>query len=215
MKLRDRVFIFFPNFCGKLSDKAKAAMEEMKYSNPYVFKVLPSAPVTIYNSPAATQVLPFQDSLLHYILTNASENVLKKLYSSCKYFYFAKRKLLCHSLYIGKDLKLKYFRNSMSSNGEELEFLDMDKLIVQNTLVVQHSENPNLLHLIFPKLEASSLRFLRIKSQTFSVNEYDFLTSGRKIMKLDFENVSIFDENGEPIVFEHFLYSLPLAKYIQ
>uniref|UniRef100_A0A914Q625 Uncharacterized protein n=1 Tax=Panagrolaimus davidi TaxID=227884 RepID=A0A914Q625_9BILA len=205
---------YFPNFRGKLSDEAKAAMEEMKYNTPYVFKALPSAPVTIYNRPAARQVLPFRNSLMHYILTNASQNVLKKLYSSCKYFYFAKRKLLCHSLYIRKGLKLHYFRNSMSSTGEEPEFAEIDKLIVQNTMIVQHSKNPNLLHLILPKLEACSIRFLRITSQTFSVNEYDFLTSGGKIMKLVFQNVSIFDENGEPIVLEHLLYNLPLAVYI-
>uniref|UniRef100_A0A914Q033 Uncharacterized protein n=1 Tax=Panagrolaimus davidi TaxID=227884 RepID=A0A914Q033_9BILA len=205
---------YFPNFRGKLSAKAKAAMEEMKYSTPYVFKVLPSSPVTIFSSPTARQLLPFRNSLLHYILTNASQNVLKKLYSSCKYLYFAKRKILCHSLYIGKDLKLQYFRNSMSSTGEEPEFAEMDKLIVQTTMIVQHSENPNLLRLIFPKLEACSLRFLRITSQIFYVNEYDFLTSGGKIMKLVFQNVSIFDENGEPIVLEHFLYNLPLAMYI-
>uniref|UniRef100_A0AC35GN90 Uncharacterized protein n=1 Tax=Panagrolaimus sp. PS1159 TaxID=55785 RepID=A0AC35GN90_9BILA len=103
---------YFPNFCGKLSAKAKSAMEEMKYSTPYVFKVLPSAPLTIYNSPAARQ-------------------------------------------------------------------------------------------------------YLRITSQTFYVNEYDFLTSGGKIMKLVFRDVSIFEENGESIVLEHFLYNLPLAVYIE
>uniref|UniRef100_A0AC35GR23 Uncharacterized protein n=1 Tax=Panagrolaimus sp. PS1159 TaxID=55785 RepID=A0AC35GR23_9BILA len=204
----------FPTFRGKLSDKAEAAMKEMKYNTPYVLKVLPSAPVTIFNSPFAKQELPFRNSFVHYILTNASQNVLKKLYFSCKYFYFAKRKLLCHSLYVGKDLKLQYFRNSVSSNGEEPEFLNIDKLVVQNTLIVHHSENQNLLHSIFPKLEACSLRFLRITSQTFSVNEYDFLTSGGKIMKLVFQDVSVFDENGEPIVLEHFLYNLPHAMYI-
>uniref|UniRef100_A0A914PEV2 Uncharacterized protein n=1 Tax=Panagrolaimus davidi TaxID=227884 RepID=A0A914PEV2_9BILA len=204
----------FPNFRGKLSDKAKAAVEEMKYNTPYVFKVLPSSPVTIYNNPAAQQLLPFRNSLMYYIYKNASQNVLKKLYSSCKYFYFAKRKLLCHSLYVGKGLKLQYFRNSMSSTGEESEFAKMDKLIVQNNMIVQHFENPNLLHLIFPKLEACSIRYLQITSQKFYVNEYDFLTSGGKIMKLLFHDVSIFDGNGEPIVLEHFLYNLPLATYI-
>uniref|UniRef100_A0A914QVI7 Uncharacterized protein n=1 Tax=Panagrolaimus davidi TaxID=227884 RepID=A0A914QVI7_9BILA len=213
--INDRSFAsYFPNFCGKLSAEAKAAMEEMKYGTPYVFKVLPSSSVTIYNSPAARQLLPFQNSLMHYILTNASQNVLKKLYSSCKYFYFAKRKLLCYSLYVGKDLKLQYFRNSLSSTGEEPEFAKMDKLIVQNTLVVQYSENRQLLRLIFPKLEACSIRFLRITSQTFYVNDYDYLTSGRKIKKIVFEDVSIFDENGESIILEHLLYNLPLAVYI-
>uniref|UniRef100_A0AC35GGL5 Uncharacterized protein n=1 Tax=Panagrolaimus sp. PS1159 TaxID=55785 RepID=A0AC35GGL5_9BILA len=204
----------FPSFRGKVSAKAKAAMEKMKYNTLYVFKALPSAPVTIFNSPSAKQELPFRNSFMHYILTNASQNVLKKLYFSCKYFYFAKRKLLCHSLYVRKDLKLQYFRNSMSSSGEEPEFAEMDKLIVQNTMIVQHSEKRNLFHSIFPKLEACSFRFLRITSQTFSVNEYDFLTSGGKIMKLVFQDVLIFDENGEPIVLEHFLYNLPRAMYI-
>uniref|UniRef100_A0AC35F951 Uncharacterized protein n=1 Tax=Panagrolaimus sp. PS1159 TaxID=55785 RepID=A0AC35F951_9BILA len=204
----------FLNFRGKLSAEAKAAMEEMKYSTPYVFKVLPSAPVTIYNSPAARQLLPFRNSLMHYILTNASQNVLRKLYSSCKYFYFAKRKLLCYSLYIQKDLKLQHFRNSMSSNGEEPKFLDMNKLIIQNSMIVQHSENPNLFHSIFSKLEACSIRYLRITSQTFYVNEYDFLTTDGKIKKLVFHDVSIFDENGESIILEHFLYNLPRAMYI-
>uniref|UniRef100_A0AC35GSD1 Uncharacterized protein n=1 Tax=Panagrolaimus sp. PS1159 TaxID=55785 RepID=A0AC35GSD1_9BILA len=204
----------FRKFRGKLSDKAKAAMEEMKYNTPYVFKVLPSAPVTVYNSPAAKQVLPFRNSLMHYILTNASQNILHKLYSSCKYFYFAKRKILCHSLYIGKNLKLQYFRNSMSSNGEEPQFLDMDKLIVQNSIIVQRSDNPYLFHSILPKLEACSIQYLRITSQTFYVNEYDFLTTAGKIKKLVFRDVSIFVENGESIILERFLYNLPRAMYI-
>jgi hypothetical protein len=204
----------FPNYRGKLSNDAKSAMEAMKFNTPYIYNTLPSAPLTIYSNSASKQLLPFRNSMMHYIYTNASQKVVKMLYSSCKYFYLAKRKLLCHSLYIGKDLKLQYFRNSMSSTGEESEFAEMDKLIVQNTMIVQHSENPNLMHTIYPKLEACSIRFLRITRQTFYVKEYDFLTSAGKIMKLVFQKVSIIDENGEPIILEHFLHNLPAAMYI-
>uniref|UniRef100_A0A914QVJ2 Uncharacterized protein n=1 Tax=Panagrolaimus davidi TaxID=227884 RepID=A0A914QVJ2_9BILA len=77
----------------------------------------------------------------------------------------------------------------MSSTGKEPEFLEMDKLIVQNTMIVQHSENSNLLYSIFPKLEVSA----------------------GKLIKLVFQKVTIIDENDKPIILEHFLRNLPKA----
>uniref|UniRef100_A0A914YZH8 Uncharacterized protein n=1 Tax=Panagrolaimus superbus TaxID=310955 RepID=A0A914YZH8_9BILA len=217
-----RIFLYqrtlenaFPQFDGKLSEDAKSAMENMKFNHPYKFTPLPSSPLTIYsNEKWVKQVLPFRESLMHYIFQKASFKITKKLYASCKHLYFLQRKPIFHSLYVGNELKLQYFRNSMATDGETSEFLEMDKIILTNTLIVQHSENSNLLHSISPKFASCNLRFLRVTNQSFFVNEYKFLTEAGRIMKLVFQKVTIKDENGEPIILENFLYNLPQAMYI-
>jgi hypothetical protein len=198
-------------------NELQALMDRIKFNSLSLAIEQPDSnksPLTVYSNPTMrNQNFPFRKSMMNCLVKNASEEVTKKLYKSCKQLYSIQRAAFCHSLYACEGYNLQYFCHSMATDGESEDFEALDKLRLTNTLIVRHSKN-TFFSQIRLKLDSCNIRFLRISGQNFSVAEYNFLTESKTIMKLVFQDVSISDENGNPIILEHFLYQLPQAMYI-
>ena len=161
--------------------------------------------------PPKHQSFPFRAPLMNYLIKRASSRLIQNLYSSCKYFFVKIRMPICHSLYLGNKVESNIFRQFMSVNDPESPSLN--NLWIPNSITVD-SLNPQFLSSVIPKLGKILLRFLNLRNQNLTVNEYFLLTKFSNLYLVKLYNVSIKDDDGNPITFEDFFSTLSYAAVL-
>ena len=145
--------------------------------------------------------LPFD--LISRLLETESPHLLLKLQKSCKHF-FAKKKVIVVGIYIFvNDSMDKVFCRS----GKEGYFeIVLDKGIQYWFTRIAFSSSYSIIR---PHIYRLTLKDLHLCWQNLSRNDIDFLLSNDKTEALDFYEVTIRDDHGNPVPIDYILGKVP------
>uniref|UniRef100_A0A914QT93 Uncharacterized protein n=1 Tax=Panagrolaimus davidi TaxID=227884 RepID=A0A914QT93_9BILA len=142
------------------------------------------------------------DSILHHIAKNPKTwKLYQKMIRTCKYFFVKNPILVIRCLSHNKGDEWSADQLLIDLNKLKCKFWVTEEISV---FPVVEDYNQNVLSSIIPKLYKCDVIFLNLTGQTISYCDLSFVISDAE--KINFEDVTLKDENGE---------ILPLEKLIE
>uniref|UniRef100_A0A914PWG2 Uncharacterized protein n=1 Tax=Panagrolaimus davidi TaxID=227884 RepID=A0A914PWG2_9BILA len=153
--------------------------------------------------------------LILYILENANHQILRKLFSSCKYFYFKKPIPICYRL--TTDLYSQYFDKECLA----LIFSSNQELYIKNMFITgsvwinrEHNIEKTFLSNLIPRLFRCEAKHIILSNQTLLFSELEFLIQHGGVITLDIFSSVIRDKNDEMFAFEELTKYLSNIQYL-
>uniref|UniRef100_A0AC35GXI6 DUF38 domain-containing protein n=1 Tax=Panagrolaimus sp. PS1159 TaxID=55785 RepID=A0AC35GXI6_9BILA len=161
------------------------------------------------------QYFAFQEPIIRYILENANHQVLRKLFSSCKYFYFKRQTPICYRLETG---------SSESYNGETLflrhlsnQDLFVKKMFFTGCIKVDWAGQPGETFManLIPRLSQCHAKYIYLRIQSLTFNEFEFLIGHGGVVEIDVLGCQIKDENNDYVHLEEITKFLPNIEMLK
>uniref|UniRef100_A0A914Q520 Uncharacterized protein n=1 Tax=Panagrolaimus davidi TaxID=227884 RepID=A0A914Q520_9BILA len=147
------------------------------------------------------------ETLMFYINFQSSPKIKQKLFKSCKFLFLQNPHPICHQLIIKsrtKNSRFSYQSLKIKDLEKDLNLLS-NLHITDNLYITESFENAKILHLILPKLYKCEPRFVDIRQQIITTEEFKFLINPTKIEKFKFWNGAIINFDGSTVSFKDIL----------
>uniref|UniRef100_A0A914P9S7 Uncharacterized protein n=1 Tax=Panagrolaimus davidi TaxID=227884 RepID=A0A914P9S7_9BILA len=146
-----------------------------------------------------------------YMLKNANDLVLRKLFSSCKYFFVKKPIPICYRLQTGLETR---FNNEMLT----IENSANPNLFLKNAYVTGSIDlhlleaNTSFISSLISRLYFCKAKYIKIRYQQLSFDELKFFIQHGGVINLDI-NCKIKDADGDYIDLEKIMTCLPNIQF--
>uniref|UniRef100_A0A914Y245 Uncharacterized protein n=1 Tax=Panagrolaimus superbus TaxID=310955 RepID=A0A914Y245_9BILA len=149
---------------------------------------------------------------MHYIAKNPKNSeVYEKMVKKCKYFFIKNSILVIDKLYYNHNGWKTLIKDDMKS-------VDINKLLCKLWITDELHVYPEILSKnsivssIIPKIYQCDAKHLSLHDQNISLNEFMFLCSSVKNLRLN--EVTIKNEDGTEVSFDKLIKQLPQIKEI-
>uniref|UniRef100_A0AC35GDC0 Uncharacterized protein n=1 Tax=Panagrolaimus sp. PS1159 TaxID=55785 RepID=A0AC35GDC0_9BILA len=187
-----------------MDDKSDAKDVEMKESLPLDKKLCAAFYDTYQN-----QYFAFHEPIIRYILENANHQVLRKLFSSCKYFYFKKQTPICYRLEVLS--REAYENESLFLRHSSNQDLFVKKMFITGSIKVssttQHDET--FMANLIPRLSQCHVKYINLWNQNLSFSELEFLIGHGGVVEIYVLDCQIKDGNNDYVHLEEITKFLP------
>ena len=150
--------------------------------------------------------------ITQYIIKNASPEVLQKLKTSTKYFFYLPP--ICYKFIVQEEISVPEF------NLQSLRLVskNFDANNIPNNLHISnnftfHCSDPTKLHSMIPKLHRCDARFIYLHNQNLTYDELKFLLNPKRVEKLTYVKNLVIKNDGNEISIEDIFDMVPNATY--
>uniref|UniRef100_A0A914PDJ9 F-box domain-containing protein n=1 Tax=Panagrolaimus davidi TaxID=227884 RepID=A0A914PDJ9_9BILA len=169
----------------------------------------------------------FRYPIIHYILKNANHRTLRKLFSTCKYFFAKQPTPICYRLenyhyremYVKENLYLEYSSNQnlLIKNTFITGCIDVKKRKVKKRKECQKKlvHDFTFMSKLIPRLFRCEAKYIYIADQELSFNELEFLIDHGEVVDLDIEYSDIRNENNGFVELEKIMALLTNIKWLK
>uniref|UniRef100_A0A914PK16 Uncharacterized protein n=1 Tax=Panagrolaimus davidi TaxID=227884 RepID=A0A914PK16_9BILA len=148
--------------------------------------------------------------LIFYLLKNADNRMLRKLFASCKYFFAKQSTPICYRFDTGLDTT--FYDENLCLDYNANPSLFFNNIYITGSLnVVQH---PKFLSNLMPRIYRCDAKHIYLNSQALTFNELKFFIQHGKVVEMDLPNSQILDGNGDCVNLEAFLEYLPAIEIL-
>uniref|UniRef100_A0A914PDA7 Uncharacterized protein n=1 Tax=Panagrolaimus davidi TaxID=227884 RepID=A0A914PDA7_9BILA len=183
------------NQIGKKMNEIENRRNFLKMENPVTkVETISSKPMVYFKNPKQ-QYLCFRRSFIQNLIKTADGRALRKLFTTCKFFYWFKQSPICYRLEICSDKKTSYCQESLYLNEKDINFTGLENLHVYAILEIRKCKSRNLLHKILPKIKLYNIRNVIILDQDLTIFEF-FLLLSKQLLMIYLFNVTIFEVSG-------------------
>lgn len=163
-----------------------------------------------------SQCFAIPKPVLSYICKNADYRTLQKLQYTSKEMYFWTKKTLCFKLSV-TDLNFTQAQDeALFISGSNPGIGNIKNIFVFNTLFIDYNEAETLSKLIVSKFCKCSAKFIILRSQILTLNEYYFLTNSKAVKVMDLFNTTVNrDDDGSMASLEDLMENLPNASNLR
>ena len=162
-----------------------------------------SSPKYSFKSPRRQYFsLPF--GLVSHLLETEFPHLLLKLQKSCKHFFAKKRVIVVDTLIYLDHSNGVYYIKELGSTDRFKILLDKRFQYWFTRILLRRNYS-----ILRPYIYRLTLTELTMSCQNLSQNDIDFLFSNNKMEKLDFYEVTIRDDVGNPVPVDYILAKIP------
>uniref|UniRef100_A0A914PCI4 Uncharacterized protein n=1 Tax=Panagrolaimus davidi TaxID=227884 RepID=A0A914PCI4_9BILA len=226
------------NYCNAVKEHCQNCTFSVPWDNPFSFEISDEHFFTTINNHdilqtttttehqplsvhftsenAISQNFPFKDSMIYYILKNASAAVQLKLSFTSKYMFLRNPTLICHTLKItdGNDqIEAEYYQQSVHFKVSEMDQLNFYNVYLSIVLYCDGMDRKCLSKLI-PKMFECNAKYITIIDQDISFNEFIFLVGHGNVLELTLVDVRIVDDGGKLISLADIIALMPSIERI-
>ena len=134
------------------------------------------------------QAFALPKPIIWYILQHGvGHGLLKNLHISCKHFFILKPTPICYSLGLKRkesDWVIRFRDDSMELNSADETMNLFKNLHLTTSLLVQRRTGVNFLSSIIPRLCKCTAKYINIKQQNLSFEEFKFLIESGNVIRL-------------------------------
>uniref|UniRef100_A0A914QBZ2 DUF38 domain-containing protein n=1 Tax=Panagrolaimus davidi TaxID=227884 RepID=A0A914QBZ2_9BILA len=155
------------------------------------------------------QSFHFRESLIHCILKNANHRLLRKLFFSCKYFFFKQPTPICYRLKMDSE---ECFEDEsiVVKPSSNLKIFFNDTYITGSIEINKSKEPVNkFISNLIPCLYRCEAKYINLVYQNLSFEELKFLIQHGGVIELNLSTSKIIDENDDYIFLEEITAFLP------
>uniref|UniRef100_A0A914NZI2 F-box domain-containing protein n=1 Tax=Panagrolaimus davidi TaxID=227884 RepID=A0A914NZI2_9BILA len=196
--------------CGFVSDEEKSSSVETKEILPFEKSICSS-----FYEKSRIQDFSLPKPLIAYILDNSDHRILRKLFSSCKYFYFKKQTPICYSFRTGSEIIFNAESLTLKPTSNQ-EFFFKDTFITGG-IYLKYPFQPEVTFIsnLIPRLYRCEAKYIKFYKQNMSFEELKFLIKHRGVVQLHLPNCKIMDEKENDFVsLEQIMAYLPNVKSV-
>uniref|UniRef100_A0AC35EUT2 Uncharacterized protein n=1 Tax=Panagrolaimus sp. PS1159 TaxID=55785 RepID=A0AC35EUT2_9BILA len=160
------------------------------------------------------QYFAFQEPIIRYILENANHQVLRKLFSSCKYFYFKKQTPICYRLHVCS--REAYENESLFLRHSSNQDLFVKKMFITGGISVDPTRphDETFMANLIPRLSHCHAKYIDMWYQNLSFFELKFLIEHGGVFELQMPNCELRDSNNDYVALEEITKYLPNIKVL-
>uniref|UniRef100_A0A914QYR9 DUF38 domain-containing protein n=1 Tax=Panagrolaimus davidi TaxID=227884 RepID=A0A914QYR9_9BILA len=155
------------------------------------------------------QYFAFHESIIRYILENANHQVLRKLFSSCKHFYFKKQTPICYRLQV--HFEETYKNESLFLHHSSNQDLFVKKMFITGSIKVAKTKQHDKTFManLIPRLSQCHAKYIHLDYQNLTSNELEFLIGHGGVVEINVTGCQIKDGNNDYVHLEEITKFLP------
>uniref|UniRef100_A0AC35F114 Uncharacterized protein n=1 Tax=Panagrolaimus sp. PS1159 TaxID=55785 RepID=A0AC35F114_9BILA len=161
------------------------------------------------------QSFAFHEPIIRYILENANHQVLRKLFSSCKYFYFKNQTPICYRLQAYS--REAYENESLFLRHSSNQDLFVKKMFITGIIKVFRTkrDDETFMANLISRLSHCHAKYIVLEAQNLTFIELEFLINHGGVVELNVIGCQIKDENNEYVHLEEITKFLPNIEKLQ